>query len=237
MGNSKILLVEDEKTFGAVLRDYLSLNDLQVTWCEDGIAGADAFRNGQFDLCIVDVMMPRKDGFTLVEEIRQKDKSVPVIFLTARSMKEDVLKGYRSGADDYITKPFDTEVLLYKIKAMTGRRTSATSETEETKFSIGKLSYDYSLRKISGPADYEVKLSPKESELLLLLCRHLNNVMPRDKALKQIWKEDNYFTARSMDVYMVKLRKYLSADGNLEITNLHSNGYILRVKQDSTANT
>jgi two-component system, OmpR family, response regulator len=234
MKNPKILLVEDEKTFGAVLRDYLSLNDLDVTWCEDGVAGAESFSKSDFDLCIVDVMMPRKDGFTLVEEIRQKNSTTPVIFLTARAMKEDVLKGYRAGADDYITKPFDTEVLLYKIRAMILRRSfSSTAVANEEKcFNIGELKYDHVLRKIAGPSGFEVKLSPKESELLLLLCKHMDTVLLREKALKQIWKEDNYFTRRSMDVYIVKLRKYLSSDTTVEIQSLHSNGYVLQVKKN-----
>lgn len=225
----RILLVEDERTFGAVLRDYLLLNDLDVTWCEDGVAGSETFRKGEFDLCIVDVMMPKKDGFTLVEEMREKDKETPVIFLTAKSLKHDVLKGYKLGADDYITKPFDTEVLLFKIRAIMNRRRMIKEESSEVSFSIGKLQYDYTLRKISGPEKFEVKLSPKEAELLLLLCRHMNTVLPREKALRQIWKEDNYFTGRSMDVYIVKLRKYLSADSAVEISNLHSNGYVLKV--------
>jgi two-component system, OmpR family, response regulator len=229
MKQPKILLVEDEKTFGAVLRDYLSLNDLQVTWCEDGAAGAETFNVGEFDLCIVDVMMPKKDGFTLVQEIRQQDRRVPVIFLTARSMKDDVLKGYRAGADDYITKPFDTEVLLMKIRAMLERRSGNEAGSEETSYDLGKLRFDYTLRSVTGPDNYAVKLSPKEAQLLLLLCRHMNTVLPREKALKQIWKEDNYFTGRSMDVYIVKLRKYLSAEPLVEIQSLHSNGYVLRV--------
>lgn len=229
MSVPKILLVEDEKTFGAVLRDYLTLNDLEVVWCEDGEAGAEVFFSDRFDLCIVDVMMPRKDGFTFVQEIRQKDKLTPVVFLTARSMKEDVLKGYRAGADDYILKPFDTEVLLMKIRAMTGRRTAVGIINEpQSEHTIGQLSFSYEFRKITGANGYEVKLSPKESELLQLLCMHKNKVMPRELALKRIWKDDNYFTGRSMDVYMVKLRKYLSADPQIEIQNLHSNGYILK---------
>jgi two-component system OmpR family response regulator len=228
--NPRILLVEDEKTFGSVLRDYLSLNDLEITWCEDGISGYETFVKEEFDLCIVDVMMPKKDGFTLVEEIRQKNKKVPVIFLTAKSLKQDVLKGYKIGADDYITKPFDTEVLLLKIKAILNRKEIEKPGNNETKFELGKLFFDFSLRKISGPQEYEIKLSPKESELLLLLCRHKDLVLPKEKALRQIWKEDNYFTGRSMDVYIVKLRKYLAADERIEISNLHSQGYVLKVK-------
>jgi two-component system, OmpR family, response regulator len=228
--NPKILLVEDEKTFGAVLRDYLSLNDLDITWCEDGAAGLETFTREEFDMCIVDVMMPKKDGFTLVEEMRGRNKRVPVIFLTAKSLKQDVVKGYKAGADDYITKPFDTELLLLKIKAILNRKEFTAGENNEVKFDVGALQFDFQLRKISGPSNYGVKLSPKESELLLLLCRHMNTVLPKEKALKQIWKEDNYFTGRSMDVYIVKLRKYLSADPQIEINNLHSNGYVLCLK-------
>ncbi len=224
----KILLVEDEKNFGSVLKDYLRMNDFDVDLCEDGELGLEAFRAAEYALCIIDVMMPRKDGFTLGNELRSLNKNIPLIFLTARSMREDVLKGYRIGADDYITKPFDSEVLLFKIRAILSR----SNQVSENNFlhALGIFTFNAKLRTLKNKNGTEVKLSPKEAGLLNLLCQHKNDVLPRDKALKQIWKEDNYFTGRSMDVYIVKLRKYLSSDNSVEINNLHGNGYSLMCK-------
>ncbi len=233
MENNKILLVEDEKNFGAVLKDYLMINDFNVKLCGDGAAGLEVFMNGDFDLCIIDVMMPRMDGFSLVNEIRKMNKQVPLILLTARSMKEDVLKGYRAGADDYIIKPFDTEVLLLKIMAMLKRHEKVSDKSKETEYFIGSICFSYPLRQLSYADGSQQKLSPKEAELLQLLCFHKNGVLLREMALKQIWKTDNYFTGRSMDVYMVKLRKYLQPDTCIEIVNLHGNGYCLREKPGS----
>jgi two-component system, OmpR family, response regulator len=223
----KILLVEDEKNFGMVLRDYLGMNGYEVTLCENGETGFETFRSGKFDLCIVDVMMPKKDGFTLAAEIKDLNKTTPFIFLTARGMRDDMIKGYKLGADDYITKPFDSEVLLFKLKAILNRNTPSNSE--EFKHEIGNFSFNAKLRTLKSGVN-EVKLSPKEAALLNLLCHHKNDVLPREKALKQIWNDDSYFTARSMDVYIVKLRKYLSSDTTIEINNLHGNGYSLLVK-------
>lgn len=223
---SHILLVEDEKNFGAVLKDYLQLNDFVVTLCEDGAKGFDAFKEGKFDLCILDVMMPKKDGFTLAEEIRQINKNIPILFLTAKALREDVIKGYKAGGDDYIIKPFDTEVLLYKLKAILNRK-EVEEKITETLHQIGSMEFNFKLRTIKYPDSKEVKLSPKEAELLNLLCNHKDDVLPRSKALKLIWKEDNYFTGRSMDVFIVKLRKYLQVDTSIEIASLHGNGYRL----------
>lgn len=225
----KILLVEDEKNFGLLLKDYLNMNHFVVTHCEDGEQGLKTFKDNTFDLCIVDVMMPRKDGFTLSAEIKTINKNIPLIFLTARSMRDDVIKGYTIGADDYIIKPFDSEVLLFKFRAILNRHLATVTDTGFL-HDIGRFKFNAKLRSLKGLADTEVKLSPKEAELLNLLCQHKNDVLPREKALKQIWKDDNYFTARSMDVYIVKLRKYLSADPDIEINNLHGNGYSLLVK-------
>ncbi len=224
----KILLVEDEKNFGSVLKDHLKMNDFEVDLCEDGEQGLKIFQGGEYNLCIIDVMMPRKDGFTLGSEIRALNKNIPLIFLTARNMREDVLKGYRIGADDYIGKPFDSEVLLFKIRAILGR----SKEVNENNFlhDLGGFTFNAKLRILKNKKGAEFKLSPKEAELLNLLCQHKNDVLPREKALKKIWKEDNYFTARSMDVYIVKLRKYLSSDNSVEISNLHGNGYSLRLQ-------
>lgn len=226
--STKILLVEDEKNFGMVLRDYLSMNGFEVTLCENGELGLENFKANKFDLCIVDVMMPKKDGFTLASEIKELNKNVPFIFLTARGMRDDMIKGYKLGADDYITKPFDSEVLLLKLKAILNRNSADNSDT--FLHEIGKFSFNAKLRILKSEKNKEEKLSPKEAALLNLLCQHKNDVLPREKALKQIWNDDSYFTGRSMDVYIVKLRKYLASDSNLEINNLHGNGYSLVIK-------
>jgi two-component system, OmpR family, response regulator len=226
---AKILLVEDEKNFGMLLKDYLSMNGFSVELCEDGERGIESFRQNKFDLCIIDIMMPKKDGFTLGAEIRSLHKTIPMIFLTARSMREDVIRGYKLGADDYITKPFDSEVLLFKIKAVLNRHVPI--ECDSHLHEIGSFSFNAKLRTLKKGSGLETKLSPKEAALLNLLCQHMNDVLLREKALKQIWKDDNYFTARSMDVYIVKLRKYLAPDANIQINNLHGNGYSLIVSQ------
>lgn len=223
---TKVLLVEDEKNFGTVLRDYLNMNDYQTTWCENGTIGLSVFKSEIFDICILDVMMPEMDGFSLGREIKAISPDMPLIYLTAKTFKEDIKKGYHIGADDYLTKPFDSELLLLKINAILKRNQIANKE-EETVFNIGKFHFDSTLR-ILKCDNFESRLSPKESALLKLLCVHMNELLPRDKALLQIWKSDTYFTGRSMDVYIVKLRKYLSEDSNIEIVNLHGNGYSLK---------
>lgn len=223
----KLLLVEDEKNFASVLKDYLKMNGFAVSLCENGELGLSVFKSEPFDLCIVDVMMPKKDGFALVNEIKALNPSVPVIFLTAKTLREDVIKGYKTGADDYVTKPFDSEVLLYKIKAILARNSKTQHTVEE--FEIGSFTFNSKLRLLKH-SQQETKLSPKEAALLKMLCEFKNDVMPREKALKEIWKDDSYFTGRSMDVYIVKLRKFLASDGKIEINNLHGNGYSLQVK-------
>lgn len=225
---TKLLLVEDEKNFGAILKDYLKMNGFTVEWCEDGEQGLQTFKTSAFDLCIIDIMMPKKDGFTLSSEIKAINKNMPLIFLTARGMRDDMIKGYKLGAADYITKPFDSELLLLKINAILNLQTE-TVNTNQFEHQIGSFDFNAKLRLLKNKAQ-EIKLSPKEAALLNLLCQHKNDVLLREKALKQIWTEDNYFTARSMDVYIVKLRKYLSADPSVEINNLHGNGYCLSVK-------
>lgn len=227
----KLLLVEDEKNFALVLKDYLSMNGYEVRLCANGEEGLAAFREERFDLCVIDIMMPKKDGFSLTQEIKTLRKNIPLIFLTARSQKEDIVKAYRLGAEDYIIKPFDSEVLLLKLQVILNRREyELTSELKE--FEIGNIRFNSQLRTLLFPNKSEQKLSPKESELLRLLCVHKNEVLPREKALKQIWKDNTYFTGRSMDVYLVKLRKYLSADSNVEINSVHGNGFCLTVKQN-----
>ena len=227
-----LLLVEDDTNFGAVLKDFLTFNDYDVVHAVDGEDGWKKFNSDKYDLCILDVMMPKKDGFTLAKEIREVNKQVPIIFLTAKSMKSDVLHGYQVGADDYLNKPFDSEVLLYKIKAITERGGAETAEAEEntqTEFKIGSFTFDSKLRNLSNGTE-EYKLSPKENALLKLLCQHMGDLMPRELALVRIWKDDNYFTARSMDVYIVKLRKYLKSDPKVSISNIHGEGFRLVVE-------
>jgi len=232
MGTKRILLVEDDPNFGIVLKDYLGLNDYHVTHAKDGIEGLIMFKNNSYDLCILDVMMPRKDGFSLAQDIRATDKKVPIIFLTAKTLKEDVLKGYSVGADDYLNKPFDSEVLLYKIKAILQRKDSDTSsDSEQFEFVIGQFFFNSKLRHLSiGENGEPQKLSPKESKLLKMLAIHKNDLMPRELALTKIWRDDNYFTSRSMDVYIAKLRKYLKSDENVEILNIHGEGFRLLEK-------
>lgn len=231
MENNRILLVEDDPNFGTVLKDYLSLNDYKVTLAKDGLEGLIMFKNDDFDLCILDVMMPRKDGFSLAKDIRSTNSEVPIIFLTARTMKEDVLKGYQSGGDDYLNKPFDSEVLLYKIKAILQRKETEQNIEEDTfEFKIGKFEFNSKLRHLSYDGGEIQKLSPKESKLLKLLATHKNDLMPRELALTKIWRDDNYFTSRSMDVYIAKLRKYLKPDENVEILNIHGEGFRLLEK-------
>lgn len=228
MGSKKILLVEDDPNFGTVLKDYLALNDYNVTHAKDGIEGLIMFKNNDFDLCILDVMMPRKDGFSLAQDIRSSNKEIPIIFLTAKTLKEDVLRGYQVGADYYLNKPFDSEVLLFKIKAILQRKESDTSaEDEQFEFEIGSFFFNSKLRHLSVGENEPQKLSPKESKLLKMLALHKNDLMPRELALTKIWRDDNYFTSRSMDVYIAKLRKYLKLDESVEILNIHGEGFRL----------
>ncbi|MFB0904777.1 MAG: response regulator transcription factor [Nonlabens sp.] len=229
--NKKILLVEDDPNFGTVLKDYLLMNDFDVVHAKNGMEGFEKFKKDNYDLCILDVMMPYKDGFTLAKEIREKNEEVPIIFLTAKAMKEDVLRGYKVGADDYLNKPFDSEVLLMKIKAIMQRKgQDSLADSKEFEFQVGNFHLNSKLRFLSLSDKEPVKLSPKENELLRLLALHLNDLMPRELALTKIWRDDNYFTSRSMDVYIAKLRKYLKEDDNVEIVNIHGEGFRLLVK-------
>ncbi|MGV6828091.1 MAG: response regulator transcription factor [Flavobacteriales bacterium] len=229
----KILLVEDDPNFGTVLKDYLAMNDYTVTHAKNGLEGFEKFKKDDFDLCILDVMMPYKDGFTLAKEIKERNKEVPIIFLTAKALKEDVLKGYKVGADDYLNKPFDSEVLLMKIKAIINRKSKdSIAESKEFEFKIGDFFLNSKLRFLSYKKEAPVKLSPKENDLLRLLALHRNDLMPRELALTKIWRDDNYFTSRSMDVYIAKLRKYLSKDEGVEIINIHGEGFRLVIKNE-----
>lgn len=225
----RLLLAEDDANFGDVLKSYLEMHDFDVELAPDGEVASDIFTKQHFDLCIFDVMMPKKDGFTLAEEVRNMNQEVPIIFLTAKSMKEDIINGFKIGADDYITKPFNSEELLYRIHAILRR--SGADAVDQDEFEIGSYHFNYPLRILKRGEDKD-KLSPKEAELLRLFVLKKNQVLERSEALKKIWGEDNYFTARSMDVFVTKLRKYLKDDTNVEISNIHGNGFRLIVLED-----
>jgi DNA-binding response OmpR family regulator len=233
---SRILLVEDDRNFGDVLRSYLEMHGFTVDLAVDGIDGFEQFRRAEYDICITDVMMPRKDGFSLAKDIRSKNPEIPIIFLTAKTLKEDVLEGFRIGADDYVTKPFNSEELLLRVNAILRRtkKQSDEDELEEDEIRIGKYYFNNPLRflylKEGAEITEKIKLSPKEALLLKLFCKYRNNVLPRSEALTKIWGEDNYFTARSMDVFVTKLRKYLAKDETIEITNIHGNGFRMIVR-------
>lgn len=224
----KVLLVEDDTNFGQVLKNYLELNDFTVELARDGILGLAAFRREKYDICLLDVMMPNMDGFTLAEEIRNVDPDVPLFFLSAKSMKEDILHGYKLGADDYISKPFDSEILLQKILAIIKRNQEIQEKQHaQIEWNIGKYNFNSKLRTLAFKKGIPQTLSPKENELLTMLCEYMNDLLPRELALKRIWGSDTYFNGRSMDVYIAKLRKYLKEDSTVEIVNIHGNGFRL----------
>jgi len=223
---SKILLCEDDTNLGMVLKNYLELNDYDVTLERDGRLGLAAFQREKYDICLLDVMMPNMDGFTLAEEIRDVDPDIPLFFLSAKTMKDDIIQGYKLGADDYITKPFDSEVLLLKIKAILKRNEEENRISDNIEFDLGRFHFNPKLRELKHD-DMNQTLSPKENELLKMLAEHKNDLLPRERALKKIWGSDTYFNGRSMDVYIAKLRKYLKDDTNIEIVNIHGNGFRL----------
>ena len=224
----QILLVEDDDNFGTVLRDYLQLNGYKVVLARNGLEGFEKFKKYEFDICILDVMMPYKDGFTLAKEIRSKDKTTPIVFLTAKSMKEDVLKGYKIGADDYLTKPFDSEILLKKLEVLIQRTQKNIKKSKpKSRILIGDFIFNPRLRTLIYKKDAPTNLSPKENQLLLMLVENQNDLLSRNIALEEIWSDDNYFTSRSMDVYIAKLRKYLRQDASVEIVNIHGEGFRL----------
>ncbi len=222
----KILLCEDDTNLGMVLKNYLELTDYDVTLERDGRLGLAAFQREKFDICLLDVMMPNMDGFTLAESIRDVDPDMPLFFLSAKTMKEDIIQGYKLGADDYITKPFDSEVLLLKIKAILKRSEEENKINDNIEFDLGNYHFNPRLRELKIGATVHV-LSPKENELLKMLAEHKNDLLQRDKALKKIWGSDTYFNGRSMDVYIAKLRKYLKEDTQIEIVNVHGSGFRL----------
>lgn len=228
----KILLCEDDENLGMLLREYLQAKGYQAELCPDGEAGYKAFLKNKFDICVLDVMMPKKDGFTLAQEIRQANSEIPIIFLTAKTLKDDILEGFKIGADDYITKPFSMEELVLRIEAIL-RRVRGKKNKESTLYHIGRFTFDTQKQLLTLDNDpaKATKLTTKENELLGLLCSHANEILQRDYALKTIWIDDNYFNARSMDVYITKLRKHLKADDQIEIINIHGKGYKLIVPE------
>lgn len=223
--NLKILLCEDDKNLGMLLCEYLQAKGYAADLCPDGDAGYKAFMKTKYDICVLDVMMPKKDGFTLAQEIRQANTEVPIIFLTAKTMKEDILEGFKIGADDYIIKPFSMEELVFRIEAIL-RRVRGKKNKESSVYHIGRFTFD-TQKQLLVIGDKQTKLTTKENELLALLCSHANEILQRDFALKTIWIDDNYFNARSMDVYITKLRKHLKDDDQIEIINIHGKGYKL----------
>ena len=220
-----ILLCEDDENLGMLLREYLQAKGYSAELCPDGDAGYKAFLRSKFDICVLDVMMHKKDGFTLAQEIRAANSEIPIIFLTAKTLKEDILEGFKIGADDYITKPFSMEELTFRIEAIL-RRVRGKRIRENNMYIIGRFTFDTQKQLLSIDGK-QTKLTTKESELLSLLCAHQNEILQRDFALKTIWIDDNYFNARSMDVHITKLRKHLKGDDSIEIINIHGKGYKL----------
>lgn len=223
----RVLLCEDDPNLGTLLKEYLTVKDFETDLATDGVEGSKLFKRNSYDFIVLDVMMPLKDGFTLAQEIRQEDKHTPILFLTAKSMKEDTLEGFKAGGDDYLTKPFSMEELIARMNAIL-RRTSALPDhaDEALNYTIGRYEFDYNKQKLSLGSD-EIKLTTKENELMYLLCKNKNGVMERGYALKAIWGDDNYFNGRSMDVYIAKLRKHLKEDTAVEIINIHGRGFKL----------
>jgi len=224
MTNPKLLLVEDDSTLGYILKEYLEMKNFAVTWAKNGLEGLEKFREQQVDLCIVDVMMPEMDGFTMVERIRQRGSDVPLLFLTAKSLKVDVLKGFSLGADDYIVKPVEEEELVARINAIL-RRSEHPSEQQEI-FEVGTYAFDSKNQKLTHNGE-DKYLTEREAQLLRLLCLNKGNLLARQYVLKNIWGKSDYFNRRSMDVFISKLRKYLSKDERIQITNVHGSGFIL----------
>lgn len=225
MKKSNILLVEDDSNFGYILKEYLEIHDLNVTLAQDGNEGLQAFEKGFFDLCILDVMMPVKDGFTLAQDIRAVDPDIPFIFLTAKALKIDKLKGFKLGCDDYVVKPIDEELFIARIKAII-KRTTNNHSSNGNLFKIGEYNFDFSNHSLERYGQTH-RLTEKEARILLMLCERKNEVLDRRKALKSIWGESDFFNRKSMDVFIHKLRKYLEEDSSIRITNVHGKGFVL----------
>ena len=225
----RILLCEDEESLGMLLREYLQAKGFDAELYLDGESGYRAFMKGHFDMCLLDVMMPKMDGISLAKEIRLVNQEIPIIFLTAKNLKDDILDGFKAGADDYLTKPFSMDELVYRMEAIL-RRVKGKNQKVQTVYQLGKYTFDVQ-RQLLIYGEETTKLTTKESELLALLCAHSNQVLERELALKTIWIDDNYFNARSMDVYITKLRKHLKSEPSIEINNVHGKGYKLIVPE------
>lgn len=243
---ARILLVEDDRSLASVIRDYLSISGYQVTLCDDGQAAINTFKKSKFDLCILDVMMPKKDGYAVAEEIRKTEDSLPILFLTSKSAKEDRIKGFKSGGDDFITKPFNIEELVLRMEVFLKR--SRANHSKQKTFQLGSILFDYTNFELSipgkkptqgkprpenGAKEEKRKLTEKEAEILYALCCNMHNVIRRDELLMKVWGSDDYFLGRSLDVFISKLRKYLAADSDVEIENHHGVGFKLTVKPPS----
>jgi DNA-binding response OmpR family regulator len=224
----KILLAEDDLNLGILLMDYLESEGFDVKLCKDGELAIKAYLNDSFDLCLLDVMMPKMDGFNVAKEIREKDKKIPIIFITAKSLKEDKLKGYELGADDYISKPFDEEELLWKIKAVIRRIPEAKNENHPPIIPIGRYLFNFSNQSLIL-GDKTKRITEKESDILKYLYDHRNNLIKREEMLKDLWGENDYFLGRSLDVFITKIRKYLSDDPKISIENVFGVGFIFNV--------
>jgi DNA-binding response OmpR family regulator len=225
---TKLLLAEDDENLGLLLKEYLVAKGFDADLYPDGEAAYKGFMKEHYDICILDVMMPKKDGFTLANDIRIVNTDIPILFLTAKNMKDDILEGFKLGADDYITKPFSMEELIMRIEAILRRTSQEGQAGAQQVFTLGKYAFDTRKQTLTDGED-SVKLTTKESELLKLLCQNANKVLERNYALKSIWIDDNYFNARSMDVYITKLRKHLKDEPSVEIINVHGKGYKLIV--------
>ena len=223
---TKIFMCEDDENLGMLLREYLQAKGYTVDLFPDGESGYKAFVKDQYDICVLDVMMPKKDGFTLAQDIRALNSDVPIVFLTAKTLKEDIFEGFKIGADDYLTKPFSMEELLLRIEAIL-RRVNGKKNHIAPFYKLGSFYFDTQKQTLARGSNDPQKLTTKESELLNLLCSHANEILERNYALKTIWGNDNYFNARSMDVYITKLRKLLREDDKIEIINIHGKGYKL----------
>lgn len=228
MSGHRVLLLEDDASLGAVLQEHLQMQGFIVTLCTDGVQGSQAFKANEFDICLVDIMMPKKDGFSFAEDVRRIDSEIPLIFLTAKAMKEDKIQGFKIGCDDYVTKPFSIEELMLRIRAVMRRRGKPDESEPPSSFEIGSYTFDY-LRQTLTRNKQQHKLTPRESDLLRLLCQNVNQTVRREDALRKIWNDDGYFAGRSMDVFISKLRKYLKDDPKVDILGIHGKGMRLVV--------
>ncbi len=226
----KVLLAEDDTNLGSLLKEYLIAKKYDAELFPDGEKALEGYSKGNYDLCIFDVMMPKMDGFTLAKEIRKVDQHIPIIFLTAKTLKDDLIEGFQSGADDYLTKPFSMDELMLRIQAIMRRVGDKQSDNDKTQFILGKYNFDAQKQLLSFDG-IEKKLTTKESELLRLLCINQNHLLDRNDALNEVWADDNYFNARSMDVYITKLRKHLKQDDRIQIINIHGKGFKLLIDE------